>query len=325
MTHTPTAQTHTYDTVRSRTMRSRATPWLARIDAAGATSRGRARARNEDSFIVAELRRCLRVGGTSLDEPRFEERTQAVVLAVADGMGGYGDGDTASAAALDSAVHYLFDRAPAFGERGAPLDEQRLTDALEAAFRHAQDHMVDVARERGLDPQLGTTLTLAYVVPHRAYLCHVGDSRAYRFRAGELTQLTHDQTVAAMLREKHGDDEASAAQEPFVDGGRTGVFRRFEHVLENAMGGGNRSMRVEIRRCRLRPGDRLLLCSDGLTNLVDDSGIARALGDDRAQARVCVDALVRSANAAGGTDNITAVAAFVRGASRAATTSKPRA
>jgi protein phosphatase len=145
---------------------------------------------------------------------------------------------------------------------------------------------------------MGTTLTLAYVVGSMLYIAHVGDSRLYVLRDGRLRQVTRDHTLVAEMVAKGVIDEATAAH------------HNLRNVITNTVGGNDRGVQVELRRVELHPGDVLLLCSDGLTEMVDDDDIAKLL-QDHPEPEAATQALVEAANEAGGRDNVTAVVARV--------------
>ncbi|MCC6528179.1 MAG: serine/threonine-protein phosphatase [Polyangiaceae bacterium] len=273
----------------------------ADFDAAGATSVGLARERNEDQFLIACLERTLRILGTSVgvDTSRWGARnTVGTLLVVADGMGGQGGGDVASSVAVHSVAEYLcsvmpwFDRPGASGQRRDSLPGVRT--GLAAAVAQGERAVQQAAEARVDAPKMGTTLTIAYAHYPLLYLAHVGDSRCYLWRQGALFQLTRDHTVAEQLRQRLGQE---------VD-----VDPQWHHVLWNAVGAGSPEAQPDIRRHRLAPNDVLLLCSDGLTKHVPDERIAELLAaPDRAATRA--SSLVHEANLGGGSDNITAVVA----------------
>jgi protein phosphatase len=143
---------------------------------------------------------------------------------------------------------------------------------------------------------MGTTLTVAYTVGADLFTLHVGDSRAYLYRQGRLTQLTRDHTVAQSLADA-GDIQPEEV-----------ATHKHRHVLTSALGGNAGLVRADIERARLQDGDRLLLCTDGLTDLVADDRIAHALEEAESPQHAC-NRLIELALAEGGRDNVTAVVA----------------
>jgi serine/threonine protein phosphatase PrpC len=206
------------------------------------------------------------------------------VFAVADGLGGHQGGEVASAAAME----------PMAALDGRDFAEPReAAEALAGAIREGNAAILD--RAAG-DPALwgmGTTVTAAALAGERfLQLAHVGDSRAYLFRAGTLEQLTSDHTVVAELVRRGRLTPEVAAIHPE------------RSILTRAVGL-DPSVLVDIPDAlELRPGDHVLLCSDGLTEAVSDDRIAELLAGDGID--TC-KALIDAANAAGGPDNITVV------------------
>jgi PPM family protein phosphatase len=223
---------------------------------AAATHQGMVRDNNEDSVFPT----------TSGDS---EEH---VVLIVADGMGGHVAGEVASRIAINAAASTELD----------PIDR------VAAGNRAIRE---EVARDPSLEG-MGTTMTLLAIEGDVATLAHVGDSRAYLLRQGELSQLTEDHTVAAeyvALGQLSPEEAGSHPQRHMLT--RTLGLTRFVNVDEH---------KVDLSR-----GDRILICSDGLTEMVDDATIARAL--TAGSPDEVVWKLVELANEAGGVDNITVV------------------
>jgi serine/threonine protein phosphatase PrpC len=149
------------------------------------------------------------------------------------------------------------------------------------------------------DPSLhgmGTTLTFAYSVDSVLFVAHVGDSRCYLLRAGMFHQLTRDDTVVQELVEK-GVVRPSA-----VPG------HSLRHMVTNIVGGKVPGVRTEVHRLNVEPGDILLLCTDGLTNMVPDDRIRSVLERAPTPEQACNE-LIRLANEAGGVDNVTAIVA----------------
>ena len=138
---------------------------------------------------------------------------------------------------------------------------------------------------------MGTTLTVVYTVGSQGFVAHIGDSRAYLIRGSEIFRLTNDHTVAEQML-------ASGATEAQV--------RRFHHVLSNCLTSDGQPVSVEFRPLRLESGDWILLCTDGLTDLVLDREILSMVVLARAPQATC-DALVSLALERGGRDNVTVV------------------
>ena len=203
---------------------------------------------------------------------------RAPIYAVADGMGGHQGGEVASRLALETV-----DR------RSREDHEVDLRNAVRDANRVVLDRASGDTNLSGM----GTTLTLLRVEGPRVRLAHVGDSRAYLLRDGELRQLTDDHTlVNRMVKEgKLTDDEAR--------------IHPHRSILTRALGVDG-DVQVDVFTVDLDPGDRILLCSDGLTSIVGDEEIRENLTSQPDPQAAC-DELVAAANRAGGPDNITVV------------------
>lgn len=268
-------------------------------DVFGATDTGRVRESNQDQFLVAALERSLLIEGSSLsaeDGTRLVDTPQARILIVADGIGGHGGGEVASAVTIDAMAHYCFETMP-WVQRRTECSTEELTDGLRQAVVKAQERVRRVAKRKSLDADLGTTLTMAYVAWPELLLIHVGDSRAYLLRDDTLFRLTIDHTLAQQMVDEHMMTPTEAQKSPL------------SHVLVNAVGGKSDTIDVELRLLALQLDDQLLLCTDGLYDMVDDEAIAAALRQTDRPASAVVAELIAAANAAGGRDNVTAVLA----------------
>ncbi len=243
-----------------------------KIIAAGKSDIGKVRKNNEDSYLVED----------SLG-----------LYAVADGIGGHEGGEVASRMAIEGLSRfvreYLSGTKPS---AGGPADT-----ALVQAFAAANARILDAASEqRGLSG-MGTTLTALLLRENTAFLAHIGDSRAYLLRAGSLSQETEDHSVV-------GEYIRAGMLTP--DRARESPYR---HVITRALGL-EREIIVDRRSIDVRAGDTFLLCTDGLTEMVDDVKISRLLSN--AAPREAVEHIVREANDRGGVDNITVVVAQIK-------------
>jgi protein phosphatase len=163
---------------------------------------------------------------------------------------------------------------------------------MELTFRRMDEALRQRGREEPATRGMGTTLTGAYTVGPEAFLGHVGDSRAYLYWRGGLAQLTRDHTLA----------------QDYLDAGLPVPSRSWHHILTNCLGGGEHPVRLEFHHLRLADGDQLLLCTDGLTDLVGNEEIGLVLGG-HAHPPEAARALVELALGRGGTDNVTVVLA----------------
>jgi PPM family protein phosphatase len=230
---------------------------LGIVEQVGRTDVGRQRSANEDSLVL---------------QPPF--------FAVADGMGGARAGEVASAIAAEA-----FEGASAAGEAA----EAQLARILREANRRIYDLAVTDESRRGM----GTTLTAAKVHDGEVSLGHVGDSRAYRMRDGELEQITRDHSLVAEL-ERSGQITPEAAE-----------HHPQRSIITRALGP-EPDVEVDTYTLSAREGDLFLLCSDGLTSMLSDDEVAAIL---RTSATLddAADALIKAANQSGGKDNITVV------------------
>ena len=224
------------------------------------TDTGRQRHANEDSYFA-----------------------RAPVFAVADGMGGAQAGEVASRIA-----------AGAFERRGQVADETPAEGQLEQIAQAANSEIHRLAQEDSSRAGMGTTLTAAMLRDDEVSLGHVGDSRAYLFRDGELKRLTKDHSLVEELRRQGRLTEEQAEEHPQ------------RSIITRALGP-EPSVNVDTMTFPARDGDVYLLCSDGLTTMVSDDEIRRILSESKSL-RSAVSKLVEAANRGGGRDNITAVA-----------------
>jgi protein phosphatase len=271
--------------------------WPVDLDIGAATDRGLVRERNEDHYLVADLERQLVLFDTSVpgaDPEHPRARREAILLAVADGMGGHAGGAMASQVVLDALAGYLVQYLPWSGINTEQVDHA-VTRELRRALAFCQRRLDQVADRKGLlAGHPGTTLTSAIVSWPGLLVLHVGDSRLYHHRAGTLTQLTRDHTLIA--------DES---------GRKVGEGEPLRHVLHNAIVSGSERAVGEIRWALLEPNDALLLCTDGLSEHVTDEVLSAVVGRGGPASDACAE-LIELARQGGGRDNITAVLARFR-------------
>ena len=234
-----------------------------------ATDTGRSRSNNEDSIAV-------------------EAKTGVVVLA--DGMGGYNAGEVASGMAtsqiLDDLNRWLSEAAATASDGEV---RRAMTLCVDAANRAIHQAANDDARQAGM----GTTLVMGVFRESRLLLGHVGDSRAYRMRAGVLRQITRDHSL---LQEQIDAGLISSEQ---------AASAAHKNLVTRAVGV-EAEVQLELHGHDLLPADLYLFCSDGLTDMVDDAAIERLLGETVSLASGAA-ALVQAANEAGGKDNISVI------------------
>jgi len=258
----------------------------------GATShRGRVRNVNEDHYAVFRRRQSHEALLTNLprqDLPATEVNSYGMV--VADGVGGSAFGHFASRFAVQK-MFELAGRATSWIIRLKDFDAQQVRERIDAYAREIQRAFVEMQNE---DPSLagmGTTWTSAHIVPPHVIVAHLGDSRAYLFRGGKLQCVTRDETLAQC----------------FIDSGMAPEsVSKFKNVLMNCFGGDSDEVSAQIHMLTINAGDRLLLCSDGLTDMVPEDEIAADLAR-YADPQLAAAALVALALQHGGKDNVTAV------------------
>ena len=271
------------------------------MDVAAATHTGRVRPRNEDHYVVMRFRRSLENICTNLvgKVVRDNYNLLGYGLVVADGLGGMAGGEIASRAALTKLIDLIIETPDwILGLEDARQAETVLDRMTERFYRVDQTLKI----QAGNDPSLsgmGTTLTAAAILKDDLILGHIGDSRAYLLRGGFLKQLTRDHTVAQELI-----DAGIGVGDP--------VTRSMRHVLTAALGSLGTRIKPEVQRLQIRPYDEILLCTDGLTKMVDDKTIASTLRTAHSAAKACSD-LISLALAGGGRDNVTVIVARMGG------------
>jgi serine/threonine protein phosphatase PrpC len=217
-------------------------------------------------------------------------------MIVADGMGGHAGGELASRMAISGLVKLVL----AMPDWIFRLDDETVaadaTQRSKQRFRHLNTALIDHGRQDRNFRGLGTTLTAARTMGRDLQIVHVGDSRAYLLRDARLHRLTRDHTYVQLLV-----DSGQLTKEQAAD------FAA-RHLLVNALGGFDEDVEVDVDQLKLTNGDRLLMCSDGLTDLVDDETICQVLIDCLKSSEAC-RRLVDLALAQGGRDNVTVVVA----------------
>jgi serine/threonine protein phosphatase PrpC len=268
-------------------------PRTVRVTSHGLTDRGQERTANEDQFVIAEVRRVLRVQQSSIPQPEsLLGGPLGQLLVVADGIGGHRGGDYASALAVVGIENLLLNT---LGWLCRFQGEGVLSELYEAL--RAADRSVEEAAGRRPDLRgMGTTLTLAYVTGNTLYVAHAGDSRCYRWRSGQLQPLTSDHTLVAKMVSSGMISQEQAEHHDL------------RNVVTNAVGGGRSGVEPEVHKHTVVPGDIVLLCTDGLTGHLSDQEIASVLSTEQTPAEAC-RILVEEANRRGGHDNITVVVA----------------
>jgi len=264
------------------------------FEVAGGSDVGRVRETNEDHFLIADLRRLLRVCETNVAHDQYDRlfgNLPGHLLVVADGMGGHHAGEVASSTAVESCARYVLDMMEWFLKLSDDHEKdflEELTDCLKSVQRKIW------RKANGDRDRMGTTVTMGYIVWPRMYLVHAGDSRCYLYRDGEIGQLTTDHTLAQQLVESGALSPEDAATS------------RWRHVLWNCVGGSQRTVQPEVCKSNLEIGDTIVLCSDGLNAMLSDQEIKQTLESSRS-CREAVSSLIDQANKAGGEDNVSVI------------------
>ena len=286
-----------------------------RLTAADKSDVGRQRDQNEDS---------------AYKRIESSEEGDRGLFIVADGMGGYKAGEVASKLAIETISQNLdsffkplvdqptikLDRSEmkeaskkqvAVAEEGSKQKTRKLKetpvslaveDQLKAAIQQANTTIIRYGEKQSAARGLGSTVTAALIQNDNAYIANVGDSRTYLLREGNLTLMTRDHSLVMRLVESN----QITADEIYTHPQRNLIYR--------SLGAGHKSVEVDIFHETLRPKDALLLCSDGLWEMVREQDLLRLLNEESSPQKIC-DQLIDLANANGGEDNITAVVVHV--------------
>ena len=255
------------------------------VTAFGLTDPGRVRKNNEDAFLISQLAKA--ADGTMPEEVvTFHADEHAVVLAVSDGMGGAEAGEVASALVVQSLRDAMMNAKGDWDE------------ATKLAVEKANRAVWDAAKEPG-KKGMGATVTAVCVHKNQAHIAEVGDSRAYLVRNGRIRQVTRDQSFVQFLVDSGALKPEEAETYPM------------KNVVLQAMGQ-HADVQVALGRLELRRGDRLLLCSDGLSGMVTANDMRDAIERAKSLDEACSE-LITLANERGGEDNITVVIAEVGG------------
>lgn len=258
----------------------------------GMTHRGRVRPNNEDAFLALcfdghDIRYLGKIGHASAATADF-------VFAVSDGMGGAQSGEFASRITIDKLSHWL-PRSFRMGAIGVANDA---VDLLSELFSSIHEELINLGRSYEECQGMGTTLSMCWLTPERMYFGHIGDSRIYHLpHTGGLHQITQDHSHVGWLRRKGKINEREARSHPM------------RHALNQALGANQLFIDPQIGAVVYEPGDRFLLCTDGLTDGLWDKHLEEFLchpAPDRAKIppaqRLIQESLERS-----GRDNLTAV------------------
>lgn len=272
------------------------------VDVAALTDRGHVRDTNEDSYIVFRIGRYIERVASNIPEadlPSVRERAGHLMI-VADGMGGHEAGDVASRTALITLLQLML-RSPRWAVRldDASTREAEIRQLIERGRTYLTAIHQTLRLHASTDPALagmGTTMTGAYVIDKDLFVMNVGDSKAYLLHGGTLKKITRDHTVA----QDYVDLGVISPEEVST--------HRMQHVLTRAVGGPDEDVEGDFYHLTVTPGDRLLICSDGLTDMASEQEIAAILAEHPTSENAC-RGLIEFALSRGGKDNVTAVVA----------------
>lgn len=251
------------------------------------TDVGEVRSDNEDSFVIANLTEQVRI--VSSGKLEFASGRYGSFFAVADGMGGAAAGETASRTGVD----VVYKEVQHMIRETRKPDDQDLEEILIDAIAGANSRVYRLARENEHMQGMGTTLTAVLELNGRLTIAQIGDTRAYLFRDGQLRQLTRDQSLVAQKVMAGIITEEMARRDPE------------RNILLQALGV-RPEVEIAFQSAALRPGDVLLLCSDGLHAQMSSSEIYEVVVKSASPYNACAD-LIDLANQRGGPDNITAL------------------
>jgi len=254
------------------------------------TDVGRRRELDEDSIVVKK-------GSTVYNSKHVD----AILLALADGMGGHNAGEVASSLATETVAEEM--TRVLESQRG--LSDEEMSTLFQKSIKLANQKIYDYGQQNPQYRGMGTTVTAAVVLDDIVYIGHVGDSRAYIFNEREVIQVTKDHSLVQEMidDEKITDDEARTHPQKNIITKTVGMYRDVE---------------ADIIRVRLDKGDILLVCCDGLTDMVPDEEIHAIVMQHKDPQTIC-DALVDEANARGGFDNISVIVGMYGGLSEGST------
>lgn len=238
------------------------------------TDVGKIRDINQDSFYYSEMK-------------------ELPLFIVADGMGGQNAGEVASSLAVEAIRNFFLDNKENLLKRKIEIPKF-INDSLYLA----NERILNEARQNSSLDGMGTTLTMAYILDNQVYIGHIGDSRAYLFRGTQLVQITQDHSLVAELVRNGSISEEEAINHPQ------------KNIITRALGT-DRDIKIDIFSREVKKNDIILLCTDGLTNMVSNEMIRDILlsCDDLQKAS---NTLIDTANDLGGYDNTTVMLIGIR-------------
>ncbi|HYV35536.1 MAG TPA: protein phosphatase 2C domain-containing protein [Gemmataceae bacterium] len=269
-------------------------PRRVEVDCSGLSDKGLVRQNNEDHFLIGRFGRFLKPLQTNIANPPPDDFLQeGYGLVVADGVGGHRGGEIASELAIRTLRELALDTSDWIISAGK-LEAQRVMARMADRYRKIDAALTDRAQADPLLSKMATTMTLACSVGPSMILAHVGDSRAYLFRAGKLHQLTRDHTLAQEMLDQGEIQRLEDASQST------------RHALMRVLGSAASYCTADVDHLALADQDQILLCTDGLTDMVANDVIAALVSESPTAAQAC-QKLVAEALKNGGKDNVTVV------------------
>ena len=263
-------------------------------DISGLSHCGHVRRNNEDHFLVARFGRFLETLPTNLSsaDAVLHENETCYGMLVADGMGGHAAGEVASRMAISTLLQLVFETPDWILKLDDEVFAEEILNRVQARWSRINAVLAEEAAANPDLKGLGTTLTVAWNLGPELFVAHAGDSRTYLLRKRQLHRLTNDHTVAQALADKGAIPQSEIQR------------HRFRNVLTRALGTVGADVKPDLLRVALEDGDTILLCSDGLTDMVGEDLIAVMLAEPVDSSTTC-GRLIEHALAAGGRDNVT--------------------
>lgn len=283
-----------YESVTAK-LRTEAASSRTRVDIGALTHQGRIRPNNEDCYFVTRIERSLSTILTNLPEDAvpYQYNEVGYGFLVADGMGGSAAGEVASREVVSKLVALALDT-PDWHMRLDSVGTNEVLAKFDQRFRQLRETLIEMAAENPALSGMGTTLTVALSLGPRLIIAHVGDSRTYLLHDGKLQQLTRDQTLAQDLAEIGVIKPEDVAR------------HHSRHILTGVISTQGEEAQAELLTINLADTDQVLLCTDGLTEMVSDNEIREVLTNSASATEACSE-LVELALDHGGKDNVTVV------------------
>jgi protein phosphatase len=234
------------------------------------TDIGQKRERNEDSYNII-----------------VNNDKAPVSFIIADGMGGHNSGEIASRLAVDFVSNYITSNPDEFSV------ESEISEKISALIAKANDLIIDNAKRNEKNSGMGTTIIVSMVLNNKIYIGNVGDSRAYLIRNGKIEQITVDHSYIEELLKSGSITKEEAVNHPQ------------KNIITRALGS-SKEVKADTFSVELQKKDSILFCTDGLTNMLNDDEILKAITESKEPEEIC-QKLIKGSIANGGEDNITVI------------------